>query len=533
MQFKDPKLIYFSEFDCFYSEFLPVTQYGKAAKADRLFYTDAEKLEEQFDLTGIIMPAVKDRPRNDKIRFHLRAIPKIDLSPDSLRTLPGLFLIKEFLENLYALSGLLTKQQSEAFGLAWRSEELLSMLKKGQTFGGGFSVSSVYDENLALIREKLRLSVENIKSIKKEKLSLILRKYGLDFKNRDFLIIPCDGRGGPELFTEPFDRGRIMIRPVFGDLYIQASEEHEKLREEERKAEKAVARKLAERTAAEAETLRGYEKAVRQLDLSLERARLALKYDMRRPAVDLPEGLLLKNGRFLPLQERINKAGWKYTALDADFRGKTNIISGSNMGGKTVVLKTVAFMQLAAQSAFFVPAETFRTRLYDSLSFIGGISSDKAKGLSSFGLEIREFADNYERLDTQSAMLLIDEFARTTNIDEGFALFKAAVEELGNKDAFTLAATHFSGMSVGKSSNFIMRGFDSEAFSDYFRANKNLPVSDRLTLINNFMRYELIPASSTALTGDALKIAGILGIEEKIIRRAEKIMEEQRCSKVN
>jgi len=203
------------------------------------------------------------------------------------------------------------------------------------------------------------------------------------------------------------------------------------------------------------------------------------------------------------------------------------VIYGSNMGGKTVALKTLAFMQLAAQSGFFTPAARFETCLFDSAAFIGGAELETAGGLSGFGLEMNDFAVTHERLKNSNVLILMDEFARTTNSEEATALLSAILEDLGEKKgAFAFLATHFSGLRAGKgASSFKMRGFDTEAFKEYFGGKPAAKLEEKLKMINRFMRYEVLEGGAGEETRDAIKIAGILGVARPVIKRAQELLQ--------
>ena len=120
----------------------------------------------------------------------------------------------------------------------------------------------------------------------------------------------------------------------------------------------------------------------------------------------------------------------------------------------------------------------------------------------------------------------MDEFARTTNSEEGAALLGAILRWLaGRGGAFVFLATHLSGIVSEKNTSwFRMKGFDREAFGSYFAENKKTGLEEKLKSINRFMCYEMLPGSCDNESRDAIKIAGILGVDQEIIKDAENLI---------
>ncbi|OGR44681.1 MAG: hypothetical protein A2X35_05075 [Elusimicrobia bacterium GWA2_61_42] len=523
----------FAEFEDFYSLFRPLTPYGRVYREARHFFADAGALKTEYDLTAAMQAYLSgQRHKADKLRFHLRNIPAVDLTPEALNGAAGLFLARKFLANTAEIFKLLPAPVRARFGARWASAELLALLNKG---GGGeaFHIADAYCPELAAERAAITACDKALKALREKKLKTLRERWGLDFTDRDFLVIAESAAArlsaAPELFLEPFDGSRVTVKPVYGQDYMEAAAERDRRRGREQELEAAVVKKLAAAAAAEKKPIEGYAAALEKIDVAAERARLASELKLARPLTrKYPSEIRLAKGRFLPLETRLAAAGLKYTPLSAVFARRVNILYGSNMGGKTVALKTLAFLQLAAQSGFFVPAASFETCLFDGLAFIGGAEMETAGGLSSFGLEMNDFVAAHDKLKSGSLLLMMDEFARTTNSEEAAALLSAILEDLGaKKSAFAFLATHFSGLKTDKgAASFKMRGFDTAAFNEYFSGKPACGLDEKLKMINKFMRYELLEGAQGGEARDAIKIAGILGVARGIIKKAQEFMEE-------
>ncbi|HNW45437.1 MAG TPA: hypothetical protein PKI19_13115 [Elusimicrobiales bacterium] len=525
----------FAEFETFYSLFRPLTPYGRIYREARPFFSDPAALKTEYDLAaaaGVFIAA--RRERGDRLRFHLRNIPALDLSQQALCSGPGLFLARKFLANARDIFTLLPAALRARFAARWQSGDLLALLNKGGS-GEAFHIADAYAPELAAERSGIAACDAGLKRLRERRLKSLRELWGLDFSDRDFLVVEekaaAKFSASPDLFAEPFDGAHVTVKPVYGPEYMEAAAERERLRAREQELEAGIIKKLAAAVAAEKDLIEGYIAAITKIDIAAERARLAAELRLTRPLIHkYPAPVRLLKARFLPLELKLQAAGLKYTPLTAVFKRRVNVIYGSNMGGKTVVLKTLAFLQLAAQSGFFTPAAAFETCLFDSAAFIGGAEMETAGGLSGFGLEMNDFAGTHGRLKSNNVLILMDEFARTTNSEEATALLSAILEDLGEKKrAFSFLATHFSGLRAGKdSASFKMRGFDTAAFNDYFCAKPAAGLDEKLKMINRFMRYEVLEGAAGEEARDAIKIAGILGVARPVIKRAQELLEENK-----
>jgi len=525
----------FAEFETFYAQFKPLTPQGRLYREARPFFTDAAALKAEYDLAEALAAFLDGaRHKADKLRFHLRNIPALELSSGALSGAPGLFLARKFLFNASEIFRLLPAPLRARFGVKWASADLLALLNKGG-HGEAFHISDAYSGELAGERAAIAACDPVLKQLREKRLKALRERWGLDFSERDFLVVDektsAKLGGAQELFLEPFDGGHVTVKPVYGQEYMEVASERDRLRGCEQELEAAAVKKLAAAVLAEKRNLETYAQALEKLDVAAERARLAAELKLVRPLIrKYHSPIKLAKGRFLPLESRLAAAALKYTPLTAVFAKRVSVIYGSNMGGKTVALKTLAFNQLLAQSGFFVPAASFETCLFDGAAFIGGAEMETAGGLSGFGLEMNDFVTAHARLKQGSLLLLMDEFARTTNSEEAAALLSAILEDLGGQASATaFLATHFSGLKAGKAAaSFKMRGFDTAAFNEYFSGRAACGLGEKLKMINKFMRYELLQGGEGEEARDAIKIAGILGVGKAIIRRAQDFMEDKK-----
>ncbi len=120
------------------------------------------------------------------------------------------------------------------------------------------------------------------------------------------------------------------------------------------------------------------------------------------------------------------------------------VITGSNTGGKTVALKTVALLAAMAQAGLHVPARRGATLpiFRDVLIEIGDEQSLE-QSLSTFGGHV-ERLKNIFRKARRDSLVLLDELGSGTDPDEGGAIGQAVLDELRRIGCLAMVTTHFS-----------------------------------------------------------------------------------------
>lgn len=180
------------------------------------------------------------------------------------------------------------------------------------------------------------------------------------------------------------------------------------------------------------------------------------------------------------------------------------ILTGSNMGGKTVVLKTVALCQILAQLGLGLPAKeaviTPRTQVLMSMNDNQSIAS----GLSSFGAEMVQINAilRAARADT-NLLILIDEPARTTNPIEGTALVSGLIEVLRATHTTCLMVTHYTINAL------------------------DCPCLRVQGMEKGQMNYTLLPAEPGDVPHEAITIAEQLGIDAEWLSAAKNQLSRQ------
>ncbi len=160
------------------------------------------------------------------------------------------------------------------------------------------------------------------------------------------------------------------------------------------------------------------------------------------PGLRWCQPLLSVRGRRLSFQQLVHPLLDNAVANDFTIEGRSILITGSNMSGKTTFLRAVAVNAVLAQTVATCTAAAWRSPCLRVRSMIGR-GDDLARGQSYFAVEL-ELAHGLLRAAAGEAqhLFVIDEIFRGTNTTERVAASRAVLERLAAGDHSVLAATH-------------------------------------------------------------------------------------------
>lgn len=520
----------FPEMSGFYENYRPLTPYGIADKASQRLFTTARSLKKEHDLIDLFIASLKKNPdKISRIEYHLNKIPLVEFPQNGKYDGADIFIIKKFLMNYRAVHDQLNAQIINALGACFRSEDLIEHLNPDNTRDETFYISDKYSPELAKLRAEIKKLDQNLARQKNDRLDEIKKLSGLDFSDKDFLVIsePEAARLNRDFFYfESFDSQHLKVKPVYDDKYISVHAQKDRLIQKELEIEAEVLEKLSSLIESKKTGILKYANFVERIDVLLAKAKLAIKFGMTRPELTpFGQNIAVKSGRFVPQQDLCHELGTRYCPVDVEFDRKNIVINGANMGGKTVFLKSLAFFQILTQLGHYVPAKLYRTTLFEKFAYIGPENLGTKAGLSSFGLEIYQFNSAYSE-PNRKCLFILDEFARTTNSREGLALTAAILEEFTrNKKTYSFLATHFMEIpSIKGLSTYRMKGLNIDDFKKICLHKTDSDLKERIKMINNCMNYNVVHETDNPSHGDAIKIAYMLGLKSDIISSAEKFL---------
>ena len=300
---------------------------------------------------------------------------------------------------------------------------------------------------------------------------------------------------GATLFVEPRDAAEAN------------SELSELLLDEVREVER-VLRALTARAARDRAALG------RNLDrlIALDAAHAACEW-ARGAGATLPElteerTLVLRAARHPLLLERARRGETTApTPLDLTLDSGTRmlLVTGPNMGGKTVALKTAGLSALLAMAGLPVPAASGTVSpWFDRVICDIGDEQSVLSDVSTFLSHLRRVSEAVTRA-TADSLVLLDELGSGTDPVEGAALGQAVLERLLARGSLTLATTHHGALKAFAQETGSVRNasmaFDEETHRPLFTLVVGMPGRSR-----------------------ALQVAARFGMDPAVLRRAEELL---------
>ncbi len=191
-----------------------------------------------------------------------------------------------------------------------------------------------------------------------------------------------------------------------------------------------------------------------------------------------------------------------------DFEKNCMIITGSNTGGKTVVLKTVGLLTIMTKAGMHIPC--YEAEIYPFEKIFADIGDEQSiiQNLSTFSSHMTNIVNIINHADSET-LVLLDEIAAGTDPKEGASLAQAILEYLQKEKSFVIVTSHYGEL---KSLAYLRQGFINASVE--FDINTLKPT------------YKLligIPGASNAIS-----IGKNLGLKSEIISEARNIYFNQK-----
>lgn len=171
---------------------------------------------------------------------------------------------------------------------------------------------------------------------------------------------------------------------------------------------------------------------------------VAISVDAYRKSLDYYSKPVFTNGRkSISCQEIIHPLLTDAVANSFEIRdGKSILISGSNMSGKTTFIRTIGINCILAQTVNTTLSKAMelpRLSVYSAIRIADDLMNEKSYYMEEV-LTIKEMIENSSKED--AGLFLLDELFKGTNTTERVAAGKAVLSYLNQRNNLVFAATH-------------------------------------------------------------------------------------------
>lgn len=250
---------------------------------------------------------------------------------------------------------------------------------------------------------------------------------------------------------------------------------------------------------------------IAQTDVAFAKAVLAEELHLNKVSIVEKAEIKYRN-MFHPVVKRLmTKSGRRYQDIDVQVDERVLLITGANMAGKTMILKTLALNQLLLQYGFFLACESGEVCLVESVQCSIGDGQNEEQGLSSFAWEIKTL-DNIIKTMRQGGrhLVLVDELARTTNPIEGKKLVEGFIKVCSEQSSLAVVTTHYSNIQAPCRSMRV-KGF----------MHQDLTPPIDIDRISDHIDYSLLESDNRQAPTEALNLCRLLAVDNDWIRYSE------------
>lgn len=444
---------------------------GRRYLLDSVFMTEAANIEKELQDVEDMLSFISRQDLDavfEAIKRKLSQLRDISgtitrLSRQTILDDIELFELKHFLLLSEEITGLLVQSNIDVVSLP-NIRLSLNILDPQNRRLPNFYIYDAYSKELAVLRKQLKEALQKLEKISSEHSELIKEQEG-----------------------------------IVDSLYQQSVEEEDKIRTQ-----------LSGQLYNHWETILDALQAVSRLDVLMAKAGQVQKMDLTRPYP--AEVVTVYKGIFNPqLKHLLESQGKEFQSVDITLQKCPCVITGANMSGKTVLLKTVQLAQYLFQFGFFVPATEATICVVDDILICMEDEQNALKGLSSFAAEMLAIDNMVKTISAgKNVLILIDELARTTNPIEGGAIVNGMLDFLNEHKAQSIITTHYSGI-MAACKKLRVKGFlEGKVQGTLTKEN-----------IGDYIDYSLEEDADDNVPMEAFRVASILGIDNDLLERVK------------
>ena len=257
------------------------------------------------------------------------------------------------------------------------------------------------------------------------------------------------------------------------------------------------------------------------LELDLAKATLAIAEHLTRPKLASEPVVILEAMIHPKAAAVLHGLSRRFTPVSIQLRPGSTVITGANMGGKSLLLRSLMLNLTLWQLGFYVYAQSAVLPLFAHLAHMAEDQQSIEKGLSNFGAEISRLNTFIQDYKGQFTFLALDEFARGTNPKEGAMLLQAISAYFNRQPGMTVLTTHYDGVARVANIHYQVAGLQNLDPLEFIRAVQ--AGEDPLLYLSHSMDYTLLSVDrEETIPQEARRICRLLGLEAEILDLLEK-----------
>jgi dsDNA-specific endonuclease/ATPase MutS2 len=449
------------------------TPFGKTVKKSLSFYRPEEKeaLKKELELTrrvSLMVPRITATHEEFSRAFmRLRDIRSTVKRLDEGCTLTDLelFELKGFLFILHEIAACLKKLDLPEITVT-RMESLQNLLDPEKNGMNTFHVYNAYSEALAGIRRE------------KEDLEKRIRQ------------------------AETEDGRKALL------------EERRKAVCAEEEEEYRIRETLSGRIRPSAGTLMTNMDSIGKLDFLLAKAVLASSHETAHPHLTEEGAIVMTDGRNPFVESILEKTGRSFCPVSLNLMSGSTVITGANMGGKSVTMRTLVLNTALTHLGILPFARAFRTTVLASIHLLSEDQENMDRGLSSFGGEVVRIREILSRLGSSPSLVVFDEPAKGTSPVEGAAIVGGILNHFRKGNHFLLVSTHYDLMPEEGVRRYQVKGLKGLDIGSFLENGEEEQI--RIRRLSEAMDYSLEEWDGKPASGDAIRISELLGIPQEL-----------------
>jgi len=285
---------------------------------------------------------------------------------------------------------------------------------------------------------------------------------------------------------------------------------------EEEKEEQRIREQLTERLRPRITEIEYNAEITGKIDLLMEKVSASSFGETVKPVLTDTD-LILENATN-PWVASLLKKNLSFTPLSVSLPKGASVITGANMGGKSVALNTITLNVLLALSGFYIYAKKAYIPFFDNVLMISEELQSVERGLSSFGAEIVQMQEAVDHIEEEFYFVVLDEFSRGTNPHEGTALVRAVTRYLNEKKVIALLVTHFDHVAEYAKAHYQVAGLKDMDTDQIKHEIAAVGTKKGVSVIASHMNYGLYRVEQLSdCPKDAFRICRLLGLQDEIM----------------